>query len=468
MFGALCAAFAHTTDAGAQQPTPPAVTGFGTIQGTVIDSIHRVPLAGAALLIDGVVRMGFTGSDGRYTIDSLPPGSYRVHLSHPLLDTIGLVIATQPLVVRPSEAVTLDLGVPSSDHIVSVLCPDPMLARGPGALIGQVVDPETDRPASGSKVQFVYEETGPFGAKAAPTIRETTVDSVGSYRICGLPRGIQGKLQVLRGGVSSGQVDMRLENGLLGLRSLSVVSTRAVATVVDSAGKSRQITIGNARLTGKIVNKSGTPVQSARISLFGAGTATLTNARGEFSLDSLPLGTQSLEVRKLGYGPTDKPIELSASSLNSVTVVMADYALPAVRIEADREKALADNGYLERKAKGNGYFFDGPKIRPEEKHFSDVMRQAPILKVVPAAHGKYTITSARDPNSGCVKYVLDGVAWKEMEPGDIDDFLQPAEIRAIEVYGPATVPGRFQVGASTGCITVVIWTVRGTDRARKK
>jgi hypothetical protein len=133
----------------APQPTPPPVTGFGVIQGTVLDSIHRVPLGGAALVIDRVGRMGFTGADGRYTIDSLPPGSYRVHLSHPLLDTIGLVISTQPLVVRPSEAVTLDLGIPSSEHIVSVLCPGPMLARGPGALIGQVVDPETDRPAIG-------------------------------------------------------------------------------------------------------------------------------------------------------------------------------------------------------------------------------------------------------------------------------------------------------------------------------
>src|SRR5260370_15045977 len=67
-------------------PTVPA--GIGTIRGTVTDSIHGTPLVGAIVMISGVTRIAQTAGDGSFAIDSIPPGSYRVTLSHPLLDTI--------------------------------------------------------------------------------------------------------------------------------------------------------------------------------------------------------------------------------------------------------------------------------------------------------------------------------------------------------------------------------------------
>src|SRR5205085_212969 len=117
------------------------IAGFGTIRGTVIDSLHGTPLAGAIVLADGLVRIGQTGPDGQFAIDSVPPGSYRMQLSHPLLDTIGMTVTTPAMTVRSGEIVFVDMALPSPDHIISLLCPPPTLARGPGALIGQVVDP---------------------------------------------------------------------------------------------------------------------------------------------------------------------------------------------------------------------------------------------------------------------------------------------------------------------------------------
>src|SRR5437762_1184788 len=83
---------------------------------------------------------------------------------------------------------TVDLALPSGNRIVSMVCPAPMLAaRGPGAFVGQVNDPDTDSPAVGSKVQLVYDEPNPLGLKMHQTVRESAVDSGGSYKICGLP-----------------------------------------------------------------------------------------------------------------------------------------------------------------------------------------------------------------------------------------------------------------------------------------
>ena len=71
------------------------------------------------------------------------------------------------------------------------------------------------------------------------TIRESPVDSGGSYRICGLPTPFVGKLQVFRNGVSSGQVDVRIDHGALGLRSLTVAATQVSAAAADTGGRRR-------------------------------------------------------------------------------------------------------------------------------------------------------------------------------------------------------------------------------------
>jgi hypothetical protein len=42
-------------------------------------------------------------------------------------------------------------------------------------------------------VQLVFEESDPLGFKKTPRIREATVDSTGSYRVCGLPTPMSGK-----------------------------------------------------------------------------------------------------------------------------------------------------------------------------------------------------------------------------------------------------------------------------------
>jgi hypothetical protein len=55
-----------------------------------------------------------------------------------------------------------------------------------------------------------------------------------------------------------------------------------------------------------------------------------------------------------------------------------------------------------------------------------------------------------------------------MTPGDIDDFVRPDELRAVEIYNASTVPGQFQQAGMTKCATIVIWTVRSTNRPRKR
>ena len=81
-------------------------------------------------------------------------------------------------------------------------------ARGPTALMGRVRDAESGNPAVGAKVSLVWYEidvaSGPI--RRSPRVREATVGPDGIYRICGLPAELKGRAQVIRGGLTSGDV----------------------------------------------------------------------------------------------------------------------------------------------------------------------------------------------------------------------------------------------------------------------
>ena len=254
-----------------------------------------------------------------------------------------------------------------------------------------------------------------------------------------------------------------VKNGVA-VRAFSVVSQhQAVAEVKGDSGKVRRVALGTARVSGVVVDKGGKPLQGARVALQGGGMkVAITGAAGEFSLDSLPSGTQALEVRKLGFAATDVPVEHSATTTQRTTITLGEFVptLAAMRTEAARDKALSDIGYLGRKNMGMGTYLDGDRINHQSLAFSDVMRTVAGLKVVPLGDGRTSVvTDARNPANGCVNFYVDGFQWTSMTPGDIDGFVRPDEMVAVEVYHGSSTPPQFQPPGQSGCATVVVWTV---------
>jgi hypothetical protein len=463
----LLAALLVAASPASSQVTPPAApSGFATIHGVVLDSIRQQALSKAIVAVEGTTRVALADAAGNYRIDSIPAGRYRISISHPVLDTLGMTVMTAPMVMRPGETIEVDLATPSPARIVSLRCAPGLLQRfGPAALMGQVTDPDSLKAAVGAKVQLVYQETL-LGFKGQPVIRDAIVDSAGNYKICGLPAPVSGKLQVFRNGSSTGQVDVDVE-GPLGLRSLTIAAVQ-VATVTDTAGKTRRLMSGSSRLTGRVLNKAGGPIQSARISIEGAAPVAISNERGEFTLDSLPSGTQTVEVRKIGYAAAEKPVELSARVGAQTTITLDVAELAPMRIVAGSDRVLEDLGFADRKRRGLGTFLDGEKIARDAVRFTDAMRTVPGLRVAPAGNGRSVLTNSRDPVGGCVLTWVDNVIWREMTPGDIDDFVQPSEVRAVEVYSSTNTPPQFQMAGQTSCAAVVIWTNRYVNRRIKK
>jgi hypothetical protein len=217
---------------------------------------------------------------------------------------------------------------------------------------------------------------------------------------------------------------------------------------------------GTAILTGKVINAAGAPVVGARVDVVGTPGMTLTGAGGEFRIDSLPSGTQSLVVRQIGLAPVEQAVELSTRAPARVTVTMSRAAtvLAEVRVEAERDAGLDKVGFTQRKKSGFGYYLSGDDITKRAPNLlTDLFRTIPGLRVVPSGTD-YVVESARNVMGGCVRYFVDGAVWEAVFPGDVDRLVPPWEIGAIEVYNGTSVPAQFQMAGSSSCAAIVIWT----------
>ncbi len=444
---------------------------FSALKGFVIDSLHESPLVHATVMVDGTTRIAFTDADGQYSIDSITPGKHRVVVMHPLLDTLGITMRTPEYNFVAGTAHALDVSVPSPRFLAARVCPAATQTLGPAVLMGFVKDPDTNKPAVKAKVEVVYTATDLVGRKT-PRVRSAETDSSGLYRICGLPGDLNGKVQVFRNGVSSGEVPAEITNGFLGLRAFSIVSAhQQVVEVKGDSGKVRRIARGSAKVTGRVVDKKGQPVKEARVTLQGGGAPVLTNANGQFTLDSLPSGTQAIEVRKLGFSVAEAPVELSSNAPATAMITMSDAVpmLETMRVEAAADKALSDLGYLERKQTGMGYFMDNKMINHAAMTFSDVMRVAPGIRVTPTGNGRdYVISDSRVAQGGCVVFYVDGVEWQEMSAGDIDQYVRPDEMVAVEVYHGSNTPPQFSKPGGSSCMSIVVWTQAKVSTMAKK
>jgi Carboxypeptidase regulatory-like domain len=470
------------------QPAPPAPAAAtaqkpadvsGAI-GVVADSIHGGPLVGAIVQITGTNKQATTDSTGKFRIDSIPAGDYKLALSHPLLDSLGVAIATNEVSFPAGRYAVIALATPSANTIVSTFCPPEKRITGPGAVIGRVADADTDLPSTGAKVSMAWSqlEVGKLiGVHQILRQRESIVDGSGAYRICGVPVGTKAAVRATYQGFATADVPVNFTDGILQLVTLHTAkpdttpvaatpdTTPAAATTttkVAAAPKPAVVGLrsGHASLSGRVVNAADKPLAGADVTVFGAASKTVTDSSGNFSLRNLPSGTQTLVVRKVSYSPITQPVDLSSKNVGTTNVILqvAPPELATVKVTAAKESGLSKVGYDQRKKMGLGHFMDKQQI--EEKlptYMTDIFTTTPGIRV-DYSTGQPVLTGTRGTTgNGCVAYVIDGTPYTEQTPGDINDFMHPNEVEAVEVYSDVDTPAEYQKpGAS--CTTVIIWT----------
>jgi hypothetical protein len=444
---------------GAQQktpatPAPPSGSGgMAEISGLVVDSLNGRYLSGADVIIDGAKATLVTDSLGKFKIDSLPPGTYQVGVFHPLLDTLGISLATKPFHVGPDSATYIVLAVPSAGTIIRGSCPVRPRAKGTSAVIGHVNDPETLQPVAGAEVSIAWSEleaSKETGVRMSPRLIRDSTDKFGAFHICGLPNSMKATLQARRGNAVTAEVPIELgdEASELFIRTMLLVPSS------DSTTK-----VGNASVSGRVVLEGAASNAGSRVEVVGTDQVALTNERGEFSMSKLPSGSHVLLVRHLGFGAETVPVDLSSRQPQRVTVKLPKFVamIDPVVVNARSQAGLEKVGFAQRQKTGMGYYLGPDQLQNmNPQYLSDILRRVPSLRVSSSPDGD-VITSSRGTGSGCVQYYVDDMPWMSAQPGDINNFVNANEVVAVEVYQDTNTPGQY-TRAGGGCTTIVLWT----------
>jgi hypothetical protein len=435
-------------------PTPSAAvkTGKGQILGVVVDSLNGRYLAGADIILKGGTTAVETDSLGKFTIDSLSPGTYQVGVFHEILDTLDIALSTQPFRVGPDSAAVVVLAVPSAATLVRRWCSVQSGPMGASAVVGHVTDPETLKPVAQAEVSIAWVElqiSKEVGVRRTPRLVRDTTDASGAFRICGLPSSMRATLQARRGSAVTADIPITL-----GDRRVELLARTLLLSSADSGAKN-----GKASVSGKVVLEGSPTNAGSRVELVGTDNVAMTNEKGEFTMRNLPSGSRVLLARHLGFAAQDVDVDLSSREEKRVTIKLPKFVavMDPVLVTARRSVALDRVGFNQRRKSGQGYYI-GPE-RLENMHpmyITDILRQVPGLRVNYTPEGD-VVTSARGVGGGCVQYYLDDMPFLETMPGDINHFVTGGEVVAVEVYQGYSAPAQYTRGGAP-CISIVMWT----------
>jgi hypothetical protein len=233
---------------------------------------------------------------------------------------------------------------------------------------------------------------------------------------------------------------------------------------------------GSASLRGLVRDKTGNPVNGAQAALSGFPGGARTGSEGTFTLAPLPAGTQSIELRALGYLPQRLTLDLATGDRREADVVLElgnGHALAPVTI-VGRGTSFDHTGFATRMKAGVGEFITQEQI--ERRRVFDAMQLIWFVRgarLSPSPSG--IVVTFRPPvgtgisrTGGALSktgiateclpaYWVDGF-YVGGEPWDVNRVVRPHEIRGIEIYAdPATAPALYR-RPDIPCGIVLIWT----------
>jgi hypothetical protein len=441
----------------------------GRIEGTVFDSLTAKPAAGAVVTVSQLapasqlLLTATTDSAGHYVVDSLLAGRYAVGFSTPFLDSLELQFPQREVSLADGARVQVDFATPSRTRLAAAACPGLPLGKGRGAIVGQIMNADTDQPLGRATVALSWNEVSVDLKSLRPVTQhhdaDVPSDSLGQYRACNVPTDTYLVLQVQHQGRAGAVVRTAVpEAGGVMLQNLSLSQSASRAFVAaDSTAAERtgpELT-GTATLTGTVLAMDGRPLPDAQVRVIDAAGSARSDAAGRFTLGNLPSGTQVLEVRRVGYLLGYQPVELrSARTAASDVRLSRIVTLDSVRVVAQRTR-LREFESRTGKARTVGSVITADRIETLHPSVtSDLLKNTLGFSIVGEGMDA-RLRSTRgliSINTQCeVNVVIDGMQHQAI------NLVSPGDIAGIEVYrGPAGAPPEYD----SACGAVVIWTKR--------
>jgi hypothetical protein len=307
---------------------PRIATGTAIIGGHVLDAVRGTPLRG----VDIEARRGdgpnfqstVTDGEGRFELRDLPAGAWSVNASKAgfITQQSGQRGPLQP--ARPTQIV---------DGQRYML--DFALVRG-SAITGRISDDFGD-PVAGAHVE-VFRSRMVRGRRLATSMGVTDqTDDMGAFRLHSLPAGdyyIAAKLRAASPDEPGVTAVAGLPTYFPGTPSLSDGQRVSLGAGEERTGISFPVVSTRpVRVSGVVVNSSGTPAQDASVELLSAadmavvgrpfGNFGLTQEGGRFTILSVPPGSYALTARVTRGAITETafvPVSVGDDDMTGITV----------------------------------------------------------------------------------------------------------------------------------------------------
>lgn len=197
------------------------------------------------------------------------------------------------------------------------------------------------------------------------------------------------------------------------------------------------------RVSGRVTNSSGEPMQGVSVSVKGARTGTTTDANGNFSIvvpdDAVlifsSIGYESQEVAVAGKANISVTLELSAKKIDEVVVI--GYGTATKR---DLTGSIV-------KVKGEE-LASQPNTNPLASLQSKVAGLNIINSAIPGSTPDVRIRGTISVGSIRPVYIIDGIFSDNM------DFVNPSEIESVEVLKDPSSLAIFGIKGAAGAIVV--------------
>jgi hypothetical protein len=457
---------------------------LGALEGTLLEPIDSRSVRNAELSLrrldatSGAVARARADARGRYRLDSLPTGRYRMEIAGPTLDSLELAVPGREVRIESGRTTRVDVTLPSGAALRDVVCRDTVLENGRVAVAGHAFDADADRPLAGAEVvatwmDFPVDRTR---RRYAP-IRRVTIartGAAGEYRVCGAPSETLFSLQLRHRGRATPVVRLivsEVEGAVVRDFSLSARSAASVETIdsleraVDAGGVRRELAlVGDASLAGEVRGLSGQPIVGARVHLRDAPAEATTDGAGRFELAALPAGTGILVVQHAGFPDAERVVDLRAGRRAEQMVLLVK---PAPPDPEDVTATLPEYAQFDanRRTNTSGQFITLGEIDAKKSATETVDLFDEILGFSAFGHGPDARVVSNRALASDAKCTSASVFVQGREVHRIND-VAPGQIGAIEAYADADfLPARY---AGRGdCGVIVIW-LRKTPRATPK